>query len=576
MDVTGERDEKASRGRLTASLPMPAVITVLVVVAGLAVTAVLALVTATVNDRNESRLLAVQVEQAATALSGSLQVFETPLASGAAIAGSGSGNSGFDRFMSNFVGPAGPFAYAAQCGTTNGTPVIVGSVGAPGRSPGTQGSMPCDFLSDPAIKPGLSAGRILDGGTRVGLAYRSPIATEAAGVYAEFQLPPHRMVSIPSSAGFQNLDFALFLGRSQKHSDLLETTSRQLPFSGRTASTVVPFANSKLTLVGTPTQPLGGSLSRDLTFFVILFGVLLTIGATVMTERLARRRRSAEGLAEENRRLYAEQQTLAGALQTALLPKLMPEIPGVEVANLYVAGLEVMEIGGDWFDLIAIPDGGFIFVVGDVSGRGVEAAMVMASLHYAIRAYAAEGDSPDVILTKLCTLLDVGRDGHFATVLCGHVDNETHQLTLASAGHFPPLLVSHDGADFMDLDVGPPIGTVEGAAYSVKTAQLPPECTLVAFTDGLVERRDRVIDAGLAKLEETASSNGHPLGQLLSELVAELTPEGSDDDIAILGLRWKNSETVILRPRRSRERWIRPASSPSSSRESSISEVSED
>ena len=341
-------------------------------------------------------------------------------------------------------------------------------------------------------------------------------------------------------SSFPNLNFALYLGGGAQQQELLEATTNQLPIGGRTATTTIQFANTHLTLVGTPTQPLGGSLSRRLTAIVILVGVVLAFGAAVITERLVRRRKSAELLAEENRRLYGEQQGLAESLQRALLPGIIPEIPGVEIATRYEAGLDVMEIGGDWFDVIASSDGGFVFVVGDVSGRGVQAAIVMASLHYAIRAYVAQGDPPGQILTKLCALLDVGRDGHFATVLCGRVDQDRREVALSSAGHLPPLLVSHREGGFVELTIGPPIGTVSDAVYPSTSIRIPDDCTLVAFTDGLVERRGQVLDVGLDDLRRSVIGSDHrSLDRVLSDVVADLTPEGSDDDIAILGLRWQ-------------------------------------
>ena len=319
---------------------------------------------------------------------------------------------------------------------------------------------------------------------------------------------------------------------------MLEATTSQLPIGGRHTATTIPFADTELTLVGTPTQPLGGSLSRQVTPGVILFGVVLAIGAALMTQRLVRRRRSAEALAGENERLYDEQQTLAVSLQHALLPGLVPEITGVEIATRYEAGLDVMEIGGDWFDVISCSDGGFMFVVGDVSGRGVQAAVVMASLHFAIRAYAAQGDSPSQILTKLCALLDIRRDGHFATVLCGHVDRNRRKVALSSAGHLPPLLVSDRKGTFVDLAVGPPIGAATDATYPSTSIHVPDDCTLLAYTDGLVERRGEILDIGLEDLRQSVIRSDRPLDRVLSDVVEELTSKGSDDDIAILGLRW--------------------------------------
>ena len=511
----------------------------MVLVLGLIVTGALASLTATVNDSNENHLLQEQVREAGTVLTGALPDIETPIASSAAIAGVTAGQAGpFERFMSAYVGPDGPFAYAALCGTKDGAPVVLASVGVPGQDAAAGEPAQCRFVAGTETKPGLSVQGIVDGGTRLGYQFVPPGSALSYGVYAETELPAHRRATIPESSAFSNLDFALYLGRGEQADELLETTTDQLPIAGRKSATVVPFANTELTLVGTPTQPLGGSLSRDLTLYVIVFGVVLTVGAAVLTERLVRRRRSAEVLAVENRRLYGEQQTVSSALQRALLPKVMPDIPGVEIATLYEAGLEVMDIGGDWFDLIKCPDDGFIFVVGDVSGRGLQAAVVMASLHYAIRAYAAAGDSASSILTKLCALLDVDRDGHFATVLCGHIDGERRVLTLASAGHLPPVLVSQQRGSFVEMDVGPPIGIVEGAEYPTTTTALPSAGILLAFTDGLVERRGEGIDTGLAQLRDAAIRGGNPLARLLADVVSQLTPEGSDDDIAILGMRW--------------------------------------
>ncbi len=514
---------------------------ILVLVAGFAITAVLALVTATVNNRNENRLLQVQVNEAGTVVSGVLPTLETPLASGAAIAQVTAGRTApFTQFITPYVGPTGPFAYVALCGAEDGAPAVLGSVGTPSAEATGEGAAQCDFVTEHHASSMLSVGKILDAGTRVGLSYASPGAMPPLGVYAEYLLPPHHHIEFSQSSTFPNLNFALYLGREVQERNLLEATTGQLPISGRHATTTVSFGNAELTLVGTPTQPLGGSLARRVTPVVILVGVLLAIGAAVMTQRLVRRRRSAEALAEENERLYGEQQTLALSLQHALLPGLVPEITGVEIATRYVAGIDVMEIGGDWFDAISCPDGGFIFVVGDVSGRGIQAAVIMASLRFAIRAYAAQGDAPSQILTKLCSLLDIGREGHFATILCGHIGQDRRTLTLSSAGHLPPLLVSDGHSTFVDLVIGPPIGTAPDATYASTSIHVPDDCTLLAYTDGLVERRGELLDIGLENLRQSVVRSDRPLDQLLSDVVEELTSKGSDDDIAILGLRWRD------------------------------------
>ena len=272
--------------------------------------------------------------------------------------------------------------------------------------------------------------------------------------------------------------------------------------------------------------------------------MLISIGAAVLTVRLIQRRRHAEQLArtlediaDENRRLYSEQRTIAQTLQHALLPERLPQIDGVETSARYEAGVEGVDIGGDWYDLIALDDHRMLLVVGDVSGRGVRAAATMASLRYAIHAYAAQDDPPAMILTKLSKLVNVGATGQLATILCALLDVEAHELTVTSAGHLPPLLISNGTGTFIQSAVGVPIGVNAGSTYTSTAVSTPPAATLLAFTDGLVERRGESIDTGLARLQHAATADQCELDDLLSKLLDELR-DGGDDDTAIAGLRW--------------------------------------
>ena len=215
-------------------------------------------------------------------------------------------------------------------------------------------------------------------------------------------------------------------------------------------------------------------------------------------EQLAR---SLEEVAEENRRLYSEQRTIAQTLQHALLPERAAEDPRGGDQRPLRGGVEGVDIGGDWYDLIALDDHRLLLVVGDVSGRGVRAAATMASLRYAIHAYAAQNDPPATILTKLSKLVNVGATGQLATILCALVDVEAHELTVTSAGHLPPLLISDGRGTFIQSAVGVPIGVNTGATYTSTAVSTPPAATLLAFTDGLVERRGESIDTGLARLQ---------------------------------------------------------------------------
>jgi serine phosphatase RsbU (regulator of sigma subunit) len=273
-----------------------------------------------------------------------------------------------------------------------------------------------------------------------------------------------------------------------------------------------------------------------------VLGTVLGLLTALTTEYLIRRRRFAEILAEENAGLYVEQRTIAETLQHSLLPERIPEVAGVDIAVRYVPGVGGIEVGGDWYDVIPTGDGGCLFVVGDVSGRGLGAATTMGFLSHAIRAYAPQGGGPAVILEKLGALVGQADDGHFSTVLCGQIDVHGHVLTLASAGHFAPLVIDGTGAHFAAVAAGPPVGVLPRGTPVETRFAVSPGATLVAFTDGLVERRGESLDIGLARLAEVASNGTDGPGgvdSLVGRLLAELTPEGSDDDVAILGVQWQ-------------------------------------
>jgi serine phosphatase RsbU (regulator of sigma subunit) len=283
---------------------------------------------------------------------------------------------------------------------------------------------------------------------------------------------------------------------------------------------------------------LAGIWSERLPWGIFIVGLLFTVGVVFMTERLLRRRHFAEQLAEENRRLYGEQRNVSLTLQRSLLPRALPTIDGMDFAARYIPGESGVEVGGDWYSATAIDDHRFVFVVGDVSGRGLAAATIMAGLRYTIRAYAAIGYSPERILEMGAKVINIGTDRHFATVLVGLVDNDRHEITMANAGHLPPLLLNDGSSEFVDVPVGVPLG-VGGPAYEARTWPLRPHSTLIAYTDGLVERRDETLDAGLDRLRKVASLGAPTVDELVTKIADSLlTDHGSDDDTAILAMRW--------------------------------------
>lgn len=513
-------------------------------VLGVVLTGVLVWLAASTYDSNENRLLNLRVRDAGALIAEALPTVQTPLASAAALADATGGD--VQKFQS-FIAPYVPRQYASvslwRLGAAQPTPLaVVGTAPVLAASP----TRAAAFFARAARGAQLTVIGLLHGSRpRLGYAFTSPGLTGRFVAYAESALPANRRSSLQSSSSFTDLHYALYLGRTQNTSQLLVSDLKNLPIGGRRASTTIGFGDSAFTFVVAPKHPLDGAFAERLPWLIGIVGVLLSLGAAALTARLLARRDQAERLAgsleriaEENRRLYSQQRTIAQTLQHALLPEALPEIRGVETAARYQAGVEGVDIGGDWYDLIGLDDRRLLLVVGDVSGRGLRAAATMAELRFAIHAYAAQDDPPAEILSKLSRLVNVNRSGQLATVLCALVDVEARKITVTSAGHLPPLMVSDGSGEFIRGEVGVPIGVRADATYVSTPVAAPPAATLLAFTDGLVERRGESIDAGLARLERAATGDDAGLDELLDRLVADLGSGGGDDDTAIAGLRW--------------------------------------
>ncbi|MGA3146070.1 MAG: PP2C family protein-serine/threonine phosphatase [Acidimicrobiales bacterium] len=508
---------------------------------GILITALLVWTSWSLNRHNESRLLNLQAKQVESVLAAAIPTTQIPLELGAEIAQSSDGDvSKFRAFMAGQIGGSQGFSSVSLWQNVGGSVSEVTALGAP-VSTGPGSAIDRAFRSSTFVVVELSgAGR-----RSLGYAVALPGTGRRFAIYAERPLPADRRARVASNSAFSDLNYAIYLGAGQSPSHLLTTDIGQFPISGETATVTVPFGDTVLTTVVTARSPLGGALSANLAWIVGVAGILLTVGAAWLTERLVRRRRHAESAEAEVRNvygeletLYAEQRTIAETLQRALLPQVLPSIAGIEVAARYLPGARGVEIGGDWYSAVGLDDERFAFVVGDVSGRGLAAASIMARLRFTIRAHALDGDPAALILDKCTRHLDITRDGHFATVLVGIGDLRTREMTIANAGHLAPLLVSKAYTGFIDTVPGPPIG-VRGAPYASVTVSVTPPATIVAFTDGLVERRGEILDVGLGRLETAVRADeDRPLEELLDRVLEDLDGYSSEDDIAILGLRW--------------------------------------
>lgn len=513
-------------------------LTVVAVVVCVALTLALAWAARVVDRNSNHRLLEQQVQQAAAALAGVVPAAQARLADAAQVAIDTSADPIiFNRFVTPELNGGLKAISLWQLDAAGGAPKQLAMKGDRLALVEQQRSAaffsrlhPSDQLFVTDILPGTPA--------RIGYAEMPPGDTSGLVVYAEGELPANRRVALPATSPFADLAFALYLGPKTDETHLIEAT-RPTPIRGRTASATLPFGDTVVTVVGTTDLQLAGGLAAVLPWIVLGVGGGLSVVAGVTVEYFGRRRQEAERLATDNERLYEEQRGIATTLQHALLPE-VPATNGVEVAARYVAGVDGIDVGGDWYDVIALDDKRLVFFVGDVSGRGLRAATTMASLRYAVRAYVAQGDGIETVVAKLAQLFDKEQSSQFATVLAGELDSTSHECRLVSAGHFYPLLVDEDGARYVSGEIEPPVGVATPLRPRAVTINLPSSGTLLAFTDGAIERKGEGIDVGLERLRLAATNQGGSIEATLDRLLTDVVPDGADDDVVVVGLRWGN------------------------------------
>ena len=239
----------------------------------------------------------------------------------------------------------------------------------------------------------------------------------------------------------------------------------------------------------------------------------------------------------EKERLLEAQARLAGTLQRSLLPESLPDVAGVEMAARYAPGAAEVDVGGDWYDALTLPDGDLFLVIGDVVGKGVEAAAAMGQLRHCLRTYAFEGLEPAAALERLNVLVNTLGGSEFATVLAARLTPPTGQLRYASAGHPPPLVVTANRVvEFLDGAQSVPLGALPQPEWDEGRRVLSPGSTLVLYTDGLVESRSLHLDAGLERLAEEARAGGDPVA-LVERLMDLGGSELQADDSAVLAVR---------------------------------------
>jgi phosphoserine phosphatase RsbU/P len=249
------------------------------------------------------------------------------------------------------------------------------------------------------------------------------------------------------------------------------------------------------------------------------------------------RRRYEQELLHARRR----EQEIAQHLQRSMLSGELPAADGLEVEVAYRPAVPGIEVGGDWYDAFWLDDGQTAgFVVGDVVGRGIEAAATMGQLRSALRALASTGLRPGPLLDALDGYARRHDVGQMATVACAQLHLPTRCLRFACAGHPPPVLVRPGerpellgGGRSLPLDAHAPRAPRDEAAEV-----LPPGALLLLYTDGLIERRGQPLSAGFDRLlAEVAAQGDRPPAALAPAVVRALRDPAHADDVCLLAAR---------------------------------------
>ncbi|MDP1846398.1 MAG: SpoIIE family protein phosphatase [Solirubrobacteraceae bacterium] len=312
---------------------------------------------------------------------------------------------------------------------------------------------------------------------------------------------------------------------------------------------------------GVDAHSLGGAITSLLA--VPLFDAAHVIGSIQVgtltrrdfdRETIALLRLAADraGLAIGRTRLYERERRIAQELQRSLLPKRLPDVAGIALGARYEPGENGTAVGGDWYDAIALPSGRVALAIGDVVGRGIEAASTMGQMRSALRAILMQADDTGKMADRLNRFtLALGSDeAIMTTVVLAILEPGTGTLRFTNAGHPPPLLVGAGGnAAYLDEPPSPPMGVLATPRYKQHTRRLEPGATLVMYTDGLVEEPTEVLDVGLERLRSAAtemSTDVEATCELLLDRLRDDTARSDDVTLLVVRLQETLGATVAL------------------------------
>ena len=285
---------------------------------------------------------------------------------------------------------------------------------------------------------------------------------------------------------------------------------------------------------------------RDTMFSFVLAPVPDNDYVNLYGRDVTKRRRAEKELAEARdilQALYDREHRIADVLQRAMVPEVRIDIPGYGLAARYEPALEEAAVGGDFYDVFELSDGRVALVVGDVSGKGLKAAVHTAAAKYMLRAFAHENPDPAHVMNRLnAAMSDYAGEEAFVTVFYGVLEAGTHTLVYANGGHEQPLFYNQGIRWVLPLDVtGAAVGIFRESSYTVATLTLAPDDILLVYTDGITDARTGDQFLGAEGLTEVLMANADRDEQGIVDAVFEAASKASEgklhDDAAVLVLK---------------------------------------
>lgn len=511
---------------------------ILLFVGGLLLFGALAAASRRYDNETEQRLLTQQTEQAGSLLTLAVDQYRAPIAAAARTAGVTRGSTDvFTALMTPELSDTGTYDRAALFRVGDPEPVIVIGdgdlvLGTDGRQQLTAGS--------PAP---LQIVDLLDAGRVLGYGAHEPTAPDWV-VYAERALSPDPNVRQRTDEPFSELNYAIYLGTDERDDELLGASTPDLPLSGRRAVVDIPFGDAQMRFVTTPRGQLGSNELQTLWFVVLAGGVVASAGVAWLLERVLRSRRRAQELAALTEALYEDQRASAEQLQRSLLPTLTDVPPGVEVAGRYWPAGTAHLIGGDFYDVFRIDANRWGVLIGDVCGKGMEAASLTGLARYTVQGAAPFCAAPSDMLRAMHTALRQREASTFCTaclLVIEFAPDGAARAQICLGGHPAPLLRRADGSVAEVGEGGSILGWFDPVLCDTDLT-LAAGDVLVLYTDGLTDAPgDQAVP--IEEVDALLGERGGSVavGQLADEirsLKRRRRPHGSTDDTALLCLRF--------------------------------------